>query len=76
MNKQRSGKPSRVRFGRPWGNRRAYPAAEGLYLPEMEHDACGVGMTCHIKGKKSHDIVQDALRILINLSHRGAGRMR
>ena len=72
MNKQRSGKRSSVRFDRPRGNRRAYPAAEGLYLPEMEHDACGVGMTCHIKGEKSHDIVEDALRILINLSHRGA----
>ena len=60
MNKQRSGKRSNVRFDRPWGNRRACPAAEGLYLPEMEHDACGVGMTCHIKGEKSHDIVEDA----------------
>ena len=52
--------------------RREIPAPQGLYLPEMERDACGVGMVCHIKGEKSHGIVADALQVLIHLSHRGA----
>ncbi len=37
-----------------------------------EHDACGVGFVVHMKGKRSHDIVDKALRVLINLEHRGA----
>jgi glutamate synthase domain-containing protein 2/glutamate synthase domain-containing protein 1/glutamate synthase domain-containing protein 3 len=44
----------------------------GLYSPAFEHDACGVGMICNIKGVPSHSIVQNALQILMNLSHRGA----
>ena len=44
----------------------------GLYSSEQEHDACGVGFVAHIKGIKSHDIVQNALKILENLDHRGA----
>src|SRR5579862_8235852 len=48
------------------------PAAEGLYDPSLEKDACGVGFIANIKGKKSHQIVQDALSILCNLEHRGA----
>lgn len=44
----------------------------GLYLPQFEHDACGVGMICHLKGEKSHEIVQNGLKILMNLTHRGA----
>ncbi|GAB4398149.1 MAG: glutamate synthase-related protein [Rhodoferax sp.] len=44
----------------------------GLYAPENEHDACGVGFVAHIKGQKSHDIVRNALKILENLDHRGA----
>jgi len=44
----------------------------GLYSPEHEHDACGVGFVAHIKGGKSHDIVCNALKILENLDHRGA----
>jgi glutamate synthase domain-containing protein 1 len=48
------------------------PAAQGLYDPAFEHDACGVGMVCNLKGVRSHDVVHKALQILINLSHRGA----
>jgi glutamate synthase domain-containing protein 2/glutamate synthase domain-containing protein 1/glutamate synthase domain-containing protein 3 len=48
------------------------PVAQGLYRPEHEHDACGVGFICNIKGKKSHKVVLDALQILLNLTHRGA----
>ncbi|MGB7374290.1 glutamate synthase large subunit [Pontixanthobacter sp.] len=49
-----------------------YPAPEGLYDPRNEHDACGVGLVAHIKGKKSHSIVSQALEILNNIDHRGA----
>ncbi len=45
---------------------------EGLYDPAEEHDACGVGFVVDIKGRKSHEIVTDALTILKNLLHRGA----
>ncbi len=48
------------------------PAAHGLYDPQFEHDACGVGFVAHIKGHKSHRIIEDALDILKNLAHRGA----
>ncbi|NNM66181.1 MAG: glutamate synthase subunit alpha [Burkholderiales bacterium] len=47
-------------------------ARHGLYSPGNEHDACGVGFVAHIKGMKSHDIVQNGLLILKNLDHRGA----
>ncbi len=46
--------------------------AQGLYDPANEHDACGVGFIAHIKGKKSHSIVEQGLQILKNLDHRGA----
>ncbi len=48
------------------------PHAHGLYDPQYEHDSCGVGFVAHIKGKKSHSIVQKALGVLENLAHRGA----
>lgn len=48
------------------------PTASGLYDPANEHDACGVGFVAHIKGRKSHDIIQQGLKILENLDHRGA----
>jgi len=44
--------------------------AKGLYNPEFEHDNCGIGAVVNIKGKKSHQIVDDALRIVENLEHR------
>ncbi len=47
-------------------------AAHGLYNGVNEKDACGVGFVAHIKGQKSHDIVQQGLKILENLDHRGA----
>ncbi|HJV87854.1 MAG TPA: glutamate synthase-related protein [Noviherbaspirillum sp.] len=46
--------------------------AQGLYDPYNEHDACGVGFIAHIKGTKSHSIVEQGLLILKNLDHRGA----
>ncbi|NRR29949.1 glutamate synthase subunit alpha [Oxalobacteraceae bacterium] len=46
--------------------------AQGLYDPSNEHDACGVGFIAHIKGNKSHSIVEQGLLILKNLDHRGA----
>ncbi|QGG48609.1 glutamine amidotransferases class-II family protein [Heliorestis convoluta] len=49
-----------------------YPNKQGLYDPQFEHDACGIGVVAHIKGKKSHSIVQQALTVLLNLDHRGA----
>ena len=45
---------------------------QSLYLPEMEHDACGIGFVAHLKGEKSHRIVKDALTMLENMEHRGA----
>ena len=46
--------------------------AQGLYDPSNEHDACGVGFIAHIKGNKSHSIIEQGLLILKNLDHRGA----
>lgn len=46
--------------------------SEGLYNPDYEHDACGVGMVVNIHGSKSHDLVDQALRVLENMEHRGA----
>ena len=48
------------------------PARQGLYDPANEHDACGVGFVAHIKNQKSHAIVEQGLKILENLTHRGA----
>ncbi|MGB5700456.1 glutamate synthase large subunit [Muriicola sp.] len=45
---------------------------QGLYLPEFEHDNCGAGFICSLKGKKSNDIIHKALEILDKLEHRGA----
>src|SRR6266436_2169594 len=56
--------PAREHTGRP--------PAEGLYDLSLEKDSCGVGFIANIKGKKSHQIVSDAISILCNLEHRGA----
>ena len=48
------------------------PRAQGLYDPANEHDSCGVGFVAHIKGLKSRQIVDDALRMLKHMAHRGA----
>lgn len=46
--------------------------AKGLYQSAFEHDACGVGMIVNIHGNKSHELVNNALRVLENMRHRGA----
>jgi glutamate synthase domain-containing protein 1 len=48
------------------------PPRQGLYDPANEHDACGVGFVANVKGRKSHEIVRQGLKILENLTHRGA----
>ena len=48
------------------------PSASGLYDPVLDKDSCGVGFIADMKGRKSHQIVEDALTILLNLEHRGA----
>jgi len=50
----------------------ALPPKQGLYDPLNEHDACGVGFVADIKGRKSHSIVEQGLKILERLTHRGA----
>ena len=47
-------------------------AKQGLYTSAYEHDACGVGMVVNIHGGKSHELVDNALRVLENMQHRGA----
>ena len=61
MRELRDGEPS-------WGA----PPAQGLYDPQHEHDACGVGFVVDLKGRKSSDIVQKGIQVLLNLKHRGA----
>jgi glutamate synthase (NADPH) large chain len=48
------------------------PAAQGLYSPANEHDACGVGFVADMHNHKSHEIISMGLEILLNLNHRGA----
>ena len=48
----------------PWGT------TEGLYDPSFEHDNCGIGAIVNIKGTKTHQTVEDALKIVENLEHR------
>ncbi|MFA5004933.1 MAG: glutamate synthase subunit alpha, partial [Candidatus Omnitrophota bacterium] len=49
-----------------------FPKKQGLYDPRFEHDACGVGFVCDIKGRKGNRIVKQSLEVLRRLSHRGA----
>src|SRR2546425_6115258 len=49
-----------------------FPKKQGLYDSRYEHDACGTGFVVDIQGGKSHDIVQKAIQVLLNLEHRGA----
>lgn len=53
-------------------NNHGLPPHQGLYDPSFEKDACGVGFIAHMKGKKSHNIINQGIQILINLTHRGA----
>lgn len=48
-----------------------FPQKQGLYDPQFEKDACGMGFVAHIKGKPSHEIVSQALTMLSNMEHRG-----
>ncbi|MEG3641019.1 glutamate synthase large subunit [Magnetococcus sp. PR-3] len=48
------------------------PKQTGLYDPSFEHDACGVGFVADVKGRQSHEIVSMGLKLLVNLTHRGA----
>ena len=51
---------------------KGFPQPQGLYHADNEHDACGVGFICNLHGKKSHDIIQSGIEILVRLTHRGA----
>lgn len=53
-------------------NRTLPPRVEGLYRPEYEHDACGVGFVVHLHGDRSHRIVDAGLSVLEHMNHRGA----
>src|SRR3954447_3241780 len=48
------------------------PVAQGLYSPQNERDACGLGFVVNIKGDQSHEIITKGIQILVNLTHRGA----
>lgn len=48
------------------------PKAQGLYDPQYEHDACGIGAVVNISGRRNHDIVEYGKQVLVNLMHRGA----
>ncbi|MCM3923065.1 glutamate synthase large subunit [Frankia sp. AiPs1] len=48
------------------------PSAQGLYDPTFEHDACGVGFVVDVRGRRSHELVDQGLTVLRNLDHRGA----
>jgi glutamate synthase (NADPH) large chain len=49
-----------------------HPVPQGLYQPENEHDACGVGFVVRITGERTHDIVERGMQVLENMMHRGA----
>ncbi|MBI3695513.1 MAG: glutamate synthase subunit alpha, partial [Acidobacteria bacterium] len=48
------------------------PAKQGLYDPQFEHDACGIGFVVNVNGRRSHDIIEKGIQVLVNLAHRGA----
>jgi glutamate synthase domain-containing protein 1 len=48
------------------------PERQGLYDPQYEHDACGIGFVADIQGRASHEIVRQGIEVLVNLTHRGA----
>ncbi|WP_121969432.1 glutamate synthase large subunit [Leptolyngbya sp. BC1307] len=64
--------PSHQIIDSPSNRATTAPPRQGLYDPQHEHDACGVGFVVQMKGQTSHDIVQQGLTILLNLDHRGA----
>jgi glutamate synthase domain-containing protein 2/glutamate synthase domain-containing protein 1/glutamate synthase domain-containing protein 3 len=48
------------------------PSREGLYDPQFERDACGIGFVVNVNGRKSHEIIEKGIQVLLNLQHRGA----
>ena len=58
------------------GHRIGLPPRQGLYDPWFEHEACGVGFVVNIKGQKSHEIIHQALPVLVNLDPSRCLRMR
>lgn len=50
--------------------RQVSPQGSGMYCPQMEHDNCGIGAVVNVKGRKTHETVQNALKIVENLEHR------
>jgi glutamate synthase (ferredoxin) len=62
--------PLKQNAGQMPGN--GLPPKQGLYDPQFEHDACGVGFVVNVKGRKSHEIIRQAIQVLLNLDHRGA----
>ena len=60
---------AKIQVPRPYPGR---PGKQGLYDPQYEHEACGVGFVVDVKGRKSHRILQQAIQVLRNLDHRGA----
>ena len=48
------------------------PQPQGLYEPQREHDACGIGFVADMQGRRSHRIVEQGIEVLVNLTHRGA----
>ncbi len=63
---------TKMQLGNRFTHARGLPEPQGLYHPSNERDACGLGLIANIKGVKSHEIVQDAIKILLHLEHRGA----
>lgn len=51
---------------------RQYPQRQGLYDPQLEHDSCGVGFVCNIRGQRSNSIIRQGIEVLQRLAHRGA----
>ena len=74
MSEQQHAPSPIVSAGRPEDSPEALgrPGKQGLYDPQFEHDACGVGFVAHIQGQKSHRILEQAIQVLKNLDHRGA----
>ena len=56
----------------PYHSGNGLPAAQGLYDPAQEHDACGLGFVANINGEASHEIITKGIQVLVNLTHRGA----
>ena len=68
LNKQRN---IMLKKGRITLLQNGLPQKQGLYDPRFEHDNCGIGCLVNIKGRRSHKIINDAIEILKNLTHRG-----